>query len=110
MWNAPAEPVIPWQITCVEPLTRIDIVYSDLDRAGYRGWLHMTTLSHMSSPTKKPMTYANTGVDIGAGDRLVGLIQSMMKRTHSPRVLGEHGGFASMFRLDFNEKLFKRNY
>jgi len=64
----------------------------------------------MSSPTKKPLTYANTGVDIEAGDRLVGLIQTMMKRTHGPRVLGEHGGFAGMFRLDFNERLFKRNY
>ncbi|MFT4593561.1 MAG: phosphoribosylformylglycinamidine cyclo-ligase [Phycisphaerales bacterium] len=64
----------------------------------------------MTSPTKKPLTYANTGVDIEAGDRLVGLIQSMMKRTHGPRVLGEHGGFAGMFRLDFNERLFKRNF
>ncbi|MEE2912952.1 MAG: phosphoribosylformylglycinamidine cyclo-ligase [Planctomycetota bacterium] len=64
----------------------------------------------MSSPTKKPITYADTGVDIEAGDRLVGLIQSMVKRTHGPRVLGEHGGFAGMFRLDFNEQLFKRNY
>jgi phosphoribosylformylglycinamidine cyclo-ligase len=64
----------------------------------------------MSSPTKKPLTYAGAGVDIGAGERLVGLIQSMMKRTHSPRVLGKHGGFAGMFRLDFNERLFKRNY
>ena len=64
----------------------------------------------MASPTKKPLTYADTGVDIGAGDRLVGLIQTMMKRTHGPRVLGEHGGFAGMFRLDFNERLFKRNY
>ena len=51
----------------------------------------MTTLSYMSSPTKKPITYADTGVDIEAGDRLVGLIQSMVKRTHGPRVLGEHG-------------------
>ena len=64
----------------------------------------------MSSPTKKPLTYAESGVDIEAGDRLVGLIQTMMKRTHGPRVLGEHGGFAGMFRLDFNERLFKRNY
>ena len=64
----------------------------------------------MSSPTKKPLTYASAGVDIEAGDRLVGLIQSMMKRTHSPRVIGDHGGFAGMFRLDFNERLFKRNY
>jgi phosphoribosylformylglycinamidine cyclo-ligase len=64
----------------------------------------------MASSTKKPLTYADTGVDIEAGDRLVGLIQTMMRRTHGPRVLGEHGGFAGMFRLDFNERLFKRNY
>jgi phosphoribosylformylglycinamidine cyclo-ligase len=64
----------------------------------------------MSSPTKKPLTYAQAGVDIEAGDTLVGLIQTMMKRTHGPRVLGEHGGFAGMFRLDFNERLFKRNF
>ncbi len=70
----------------------------------------MTTLNTMSSSTKKPLTYAESGVDIVAGDRLVGLIQTMMKRTHGPRVIGEHGGFAGMFRLDFNERLFKRNY
>ena len=64
----------------------------------------------MSSDTKTQLTYDETGVDIEAGDRLVGLIQTMMKRTHGPRVLGEHGGFAGMFRLDFNEKLFKRNF
>jgi phosphoribosylformylglycinamidine cyclo-ligase len=64
----------------------------------------------MASPTNKPLTYADSGVDIEAGDKLVGLIQTMMKRTHGPRVLGEHGGFAGMFRLDFNERLFKRNY
>lgn len=64
----------------------------------------------MSSQAKKPMTYADAGVDIEAGDKLVGMIQSMMKRTHGSRVLGEHGGFAGMFRLDFNERLFKRNF
>ncbi len=70
----------------------------------------MTTLHGMPSSTKKSLTYADTGVDIEAGDRLVGLIQTMMRRTHGPRVLGEHGGFAGMFRLDFNERLFKRNF
>ncbi len=65
----------------------------------------MTTASH-----EKPLTYADSGVDIEAGDRVVGLIQQMMRRTHGARVLGEHGAFAGMFRLDFNEKLFKRNY
>ncbi len=56
------------------------------------------------------MTYAGAGVDIDAGDRSVELIEHMMRRTHGPRVIGKHGAFAGMFRLDYNEKLFKRNY
>jgi phosphoribosylformylglycinamidine cyclo-ligase len=58
----------------------------------------------------KPLTYADAGVDIEAGDRVVGLISQMMRRTHGPRVMGEHGAFAGMFRLDYNERLFRRNY
>ncbi|MEM8738400.1 MAG: phosphoribosylformylglycinamidine cyclo-ligase [Planctomycetota bacterium] len=56
------------------------------------------------------LTYADTGVSIEAGDAMVGRIQHHLRRTHSPRVLGKHGAFAGMFRLDYNEKLFKRNY
>jgi len=58
----------------------------------------------------QPMTYAASGVDIDAGDRMVEMIRHHMQRTYSPRVCGRHGGFAGMFRLDYNEKLFKRNY
>lgn len=58
----------------------------------------------------KPMTYAGSGVDIDAGDRMVDMIEHHMRRTYGPRVLGRHGAFAGMFRLDYNEKLFKRNY
>ncbi|MFK7961502.1 MAG: phosphoribosylformylglycinamidine cyclo-ligase [Phycisphaerales bacterium] len=56
------------------------------------------------------MTYAASGVDIEAGDRAVGLFESMMRRTHGPRVMGRHGGFAGLFRLDYDEELFQRNY
>ena len=56
------------------------------------------------------LTYADSGVDIDAGDRAVAMMQAAVRRTHGPRVMGELGGFAGMFRLDFNEKLFKRNY
>ncbi len=62
------------------------------------------------------MTYAGSGVDIEAGDKSVELMKSCLRRTHGPRVLGATGGvggtggFAGMFRLDYNEKLFKRNY
>jgi phosphoribosylformylglycinamidine cyclo-ligase len=58
----------------------------------------------------KPLTYAEAGVDIHAAEQIVGLIKSSMRRTHGPRVFGDHGGFAGMFRLDYNEKLFKQNY
>ncbi|MCI0631311.1 MAG: phosphoribosylformylglycinamidine cyclo-ligase [Phycisphaerales bacterium] len=63
-----------------------------------------------SSTKIKKLTYADAGVDIEAGDKVVDLIQAMMKRTHGPRVIGEHGAFAGMFRLDYNEQLFKRNF
>jgi phosphoribosylformylglycinamidine cyclo-ligase len=58
----------------------------------------------------KPLTYAEAGVDIDAGDEVVERIKPIVRRTYGPRVLGKHGGFAGMLRLDFNEKLFKRNY
>lgn len=59
---------------------------------------------------KKGMTYADAGVDIEAGDQMVDLIRRHMQRTYGPRVIGKHGAFAGMFRLDYNERLFKRNY
>jgi phosphoribosylformylglycinamidine cyclo-ligase len=59
---------------------------------------------------KKGMTYAGSGVDIDAGDRMVSMIRHHMARTYGPRVIEQHGGFAGLFRLDYNEKLFQRNY
>jgi phosphoribosylformylglycinamidine cyclo-ligase len=56
------------------------------------------------------MTYRDAGVDIEAGDAVVDRIKGHMRRTFSPRVLGKHGAFAGLFRLDYNERLFKRNY
>ncbi|MCH8344056.1 MAG: phosphoribosylformylglycinamidine cyclo-ligase [Planctomycetes bacterium] len=58
----------------------------------------------------KSLTYAEAGVDIQAGERVVDLIESMMRKTHGPRVIGRRGAFAAMFRLDYNDKLFKKNY
>jgi phosphoribosylformylglycinamidine cyclo-ligase len=34
----------------------------------------------------------------------------LLKRTHSPRVLDGFGGFASLFSLDYNSRLFAKNY
>jgi len=59
---------------------------------------------------KEGLTYARSGVDIDAGEAMVSRIERHMRRTYTPRVLGKHGAFAGMFRLDYNEQLFKRNY
>ncbi|MEM1422524.1 MAG: phosphoribosylformylglycinamidine cyclo-ligase [Planctomycetota bacterium] len=57
-----------------------------------------------------PMTYADAGVSIGAGDDFAKRIRSHMRRTHGPRVITNEGGFAGLLRLDYNESLFRRNY
>jgi len=56
------------------------------------------------------MTYRDAGVDIEAGDEMVRQIRPMVERTLGPRVMDLYGGFAGLFRLDYNEKLFKKNY
>ncbi len=67
-------------------------------------------LKYTGGMSGSSLTYADSGVDIDAGDEVVGRIKSHLRRTYGPRVLGRHGGFAGCFRLDFNERLFQRNY
>jgi len=58
-----------------------------------------------------PITYKDAGVDIDANTRWVGAIEAAMRSTYSPRVVKDrHGGFAGLFRLDYDEQLFRRNY
>jgi phosphoribosylformylglycinamidine cyclo-ligase len=47
--------------------------------------------------------YRAAGVNIDAGNQLVGHIKSMAKATHSPQVLSSIGGFASLFAIDKNQ-------
>ncbi len=63
-----------------------------------------------TSPGKEPLTYADAGVSIDAGDAFAKRIRGHMRRTHGPRVLSNDGGFAGLLRLDYNESLFRRNF
>ena len=63
-----------------------------------------------SKRTAAPLTYAASGVALEAKDRFTESLGSLMRRTHGPRVIDNPGGFAGLFRLDFNQKLFQRNY
>ncbi len=59
----------------------------------------------------RALTYKDSGVDIAANTRWVGAIESAMRSTYGPRVCRDrHGGFAGLFRLDYDEQLFRRNY
>src|SRR5262245_59366463 len=59
---------------------------------------------------RRTTTYRDSGVNIDANDRMVELIRPIVRSTYGPRVMGGHGGFAGLFRLDYREDLFKRNY
>jgi phosphoribosylformylglycinamidine cyclo-ligase len=45
--------------------------------------------------------YAHAGVDVDLGNRLKRRIQSVVKKTHGPQVLGKMGGFGGLFRANF---------
>jgi phosphoribosylformylglycinamidine cyclo-ligase len=49
----------------------------------------------------KKKAYAAAGVDVDLGNRLKRRIQSFVRQTHGPRVLGKIGGFGGLFRGKF---------
>ncbi len=55
-------------------------------------------------------TYKDAGVDLDIYADSMSRLPRLMHRTFSPRVLPSDGGFAGLFRLDFDGKLFARNY
>lgn len=55
-------------------------------------------------------TYKDAGVDLDVYAESMSRLPRLMHRTYSPRVIRNDGGFAGLFRLDFDGKLFARNY
>jgi len=66
-----------------------------------------TTRSAASGPR---LSYAMSGVNLEEKDSFTESLGTLMRKTHGPRVIPNPGGFAGLFRLDFNERLFRRNY
>ncbi len=58
----------------------------------------------------RALTYADAGINLEAKDTFTESLDSVMRRTFTRRVIPNPGGFAGLVRLDYNEKLFKRNY
>src|SRR5207245_1527170 len=73
----------------------------------------------MSQESKANLTYRDAGLDLEVYEQTLASIAPLLKRTHSPRVIsvstsgkrGKKGGFfASLFSLDYNSRLFAKNY
>ena len=59
------------------------------------------SVAHQPVPSSdRPATYADSGVDIDAGERAVDLIKPMVASTRRDEVLGGLGDFGGLFRLD----------
>jgi phosphoribosylformylglycinamidine cyclo-ligase len=54
--------------------------------------------------------YRDAGLDLDLYEQTLAGIAPLLRRTHTPRVLDGFGGFASLFSLDYNSRLFARNY
>ena len=59
---------------------------------------------------KKKLTYQDAGVDIDLYEQSLAGMLPFIKATHTPRVMDGFGGFASLFSLDYNCRLFAKNY
>ena len=51
--------------------------------------------------TKNGKAYARAGVDVDFGNKLKHGIQSLVRQTHGPQVIGKIGGFGGLFRASF---------
>lgn len=59
---------------------------------------------------KTSLTYASSGVDIDKKDAFTESLDAVLRKTYTPRVIPNPGGFAGLFRLDYKRGLFSRNY
>jgi phosphoribosylformylglycinamidine cyclo-ligase len=60
--------------------------------------------------SEQPLTYRSAGLDLDVYEQTIAGMAPLLRRTHGPRVLDGFGGFAGLVSLDFNAKLFARNY
>src|ERR1700686_4935479 len=59
---------------------------------------------------KKKLSYQAAGVDLELYEQSLAGMIPFIKGTHTPRVLDGFGGFAALFSLDYNCRLFAKNY
>ena len=56
------------------------------------------------------LDYRAAGLDLDLYNQTLDGMAHWVRRTHTPRVMDGFGGFASLVSLDFNNRLFAKNY
>lgn len=56
------------------------------------------------------LTYKDAGVDLDLYEQAMAKLPGLMQKTHTPRVMPMPGGFAGLFQLGTNTRLFRNNY
>ena len=69
-----------------------------------------TTKTIKSDTLMSKGTYKAAGVDLDVYRESMSRLPQYLARTFSPRVIPQPGGFAGLFRLDFDNPAFARNY
>src|SRR6202045_3174549 len=64
----------------------------------------------MAEDSSPHLTYRDAGLDLDLYEQSLASMPPLLKRTHTPRVLDGFGGFAALFSLDYNSRLFAKNY
>jgi phosphoribosylformylglycinamidine cyclo-ligase len=64
----------------------------------------------MTEPQPRKLSYRDAGLDLDVYEQSLAGMVPFLRRTHTPRVLDGFGGFAALFSLDYNSRLFARNY
>src|SRR5712671_2961645 len=56
------------------------------------------------------VSYRDAGLDLDLYEQTLAAMPPLLRKTHTPRVLDGFGGFAALFSLDYNSRLFAKNY
>ena len=72
----------------------VRLVYANVDKVIFEGMQYRKDIAHRAL---KQSSYADSGVDIEAGNRAVDLMKDAVKATYTPSVLGGIGSFGGLF-------------
>jgi phosphoribosylformylglycinamidine cyclo-ligase len=85
-------------------------VYTTLSRRARGQFTQLSPGGRGDTLKMAKATYKDAGVDLDVYRQSMARLPSLLSRTYTPRVMPLEGGFAGLFQLDFENKLFARNY